>query len=92
MEWVPMSGEGKLVTFTTIAVGTSAMEAKGFGRDRHYCCGVVELDEGPKVCAFITGVDVQNPANIKINTPVSVEFPEGEDELSVLTFRAGRSG
>jgi uncharacterized OB-fold protein len=87
VEWVPMKGEGKLITFTTIAVGTSSMVAAGYDRYRHYCCGIVELDEGPRVCAHILGVDAQNPSSIEVGTPMTIEFPEAKGESSILTFR-----
>jgi len=88
VEWLPMKGEGKLITFATIAVGTSAMVAEGYDRYRHYCCGIVELDEGLRVSARIVGVDSQNPESIEIGTPMTIEFPEAEGKSSILTFRA----
>lgn len=88
MEWVLMKGEGKLVTFSTIAVGTSSMVVEGYNRYRHYCCGIVELDEGLRVSAHILGIDTQDPSSIEIGTPVTIEFPEGEGKPGVLTFRA----
>ena len=87
MEWVQIKGHGKLITFTTIAVGTSPMAEEGYDRNRHYCCGVVELDEGPRVSAHILGVDAQNPSGIEIGTPVTVEFLKREDKPAVLAFR-----
>ena len=86
-EWVRMKGEGILVTYTTIAVGTSSMVAKGYDRNRHYCCGVVALAEGPRVCALIIGADAQKPASIEIGTAVNVVFPGETDESAVLAFR-----
>lgn len=88
VEWILIKGEGKLITFTTTAVGTSPMVAWGYDRDRHYCCGIVELDEGPTVSAHIVGIDAQNPSSIKIGSRVRVEFPDVQDKPAVLTFRA----
>lgn len=87
VEWVPMKGEGKLITFTTIAVGTSQMAAEGYDRNRRYCCGIVELDEGPRVSAQIIGVDPQDPGGIEIGTPVRVEFINRQDRPLILTFK-----
>ncbi len=87
MEWVRLKGEGKLIAFTTIAVGTSPMAAEGYDRNRHYCCGIVELDEGPKVSALVVGVDPQVPGNIKIGTQVRIEFVDRQDKPAVLTFK-----
>ncbi len=87
-EWASLKGEGKLISFTTIAVGTSLMISQGYDRNRHYCCGIVELDEGPQVCALIVGLDTQRPKGIKTGTAVSIEFPNGEDKPTFLAFRA----
>jgi len=76
MEWTELSGKGKLVSFTVIGVGTWTMTNEGYDRDHPYCSGVVELDEGPRFTAQITGVDVAKPQNIKIGTPVTADFME----------------
>ncbi len=86
VEPVNLKGKGKLVTFTTIAVGTSEMAAEGYDRNHHYCCGVVELAEGPRVCALITGVNAQDPYTIEIGKNVEVEFPDSKDKLPLLRF------
>jgi uncharacterized OB-fold protein len=87
VEWIKVKGEGILVTYATIAVGTSPMLAQGYDRNRHYCCGIVALAEGPRLCALIIGTDAQKPASIKIGTAVSVAFPAETDKPAVLTFR-----
>jgi uncharacterized OB-fold protein len=87
LDWVELCGEGKLITFSTIAVGTSSMVAEGYDRNRHYCCGIVALDEGPRVCALILGVDTQNQDNIEIGTAVSIAFQEETDKPAFLAFR-----
>jgi uncharacterized OB-fold protein len=87
MEWAQMKGHGKLLTFTTIAVGTSQMIEEGYDRNNHYCCGIVELDEGPRVSAHILGVDAQNPIEIEIGTPVIINHPKRKNKPTILTFR-----
>jgi uncharacterized OB-fold protein len=82
-----VKGEGILVAYTTIAVGTSPMVAQGYDRNRHYCCGIVALAEGPRLCALIIGADAQKPASIKIGAAVSVAFPAETDKPAVLAFR-----
>jgi uncharacterized OB-fold protein len=91
VEWVKVKGEGILVAYTTIAVGTSPMVAQGYDRNRHYCCGIVALAEGPRLCALIIGADAQKPASIKIGTAVSVAFPAETDKRAVLAFRIWQS-
>jgi len=90
MEWMPMKGTGKLIAYTCIAVGPPMMIQEGYDREHPYCSGVVELDEGPKVCARIEGVDASRPETIKVGTPVTVEFlhrGEGENLRTFLAFK-----
>ena len=74
LAWKDMGGTGKIVAFTSIAIGPSFMSADGFGRDRPYCTAVVELDEGPRVVARLEGVDASRPDQITLGTPVIVRF------------------
>lgn len=90
MEWAEMKGKGKLAAFTTIAVASTLMIEEGYGRDNPYCTGVVELEEGPKISARILGVDPKKPEEIKVGTPLTVEFVErgeGEQKKTFLAFR-----
>jgi uncharacterized OB-fold protein len=81
LEWVEMSGKGKLSAFTCIAIGPSFMRAEGYDRQNPYCSGVVELEEGVRVDARIEGVDPRKPEEIKVGMPVTVKFlPRGEGE------------
>ena len=79
MEWVEMKGNGKLAAFSAIAVGPSCTIEEGYDRDNPYLVGIVELDEGPKVSGRILGLDARRPENIKMGTPVTVEFLEQEE-------------
>ncbi len=76
MEWVPMSGQGKIVAFSVIPYGPMPFIKEGYGRDNPHCSGVIELVEGPKIAGQILGVDVAHPESIKIGTPVTVDFIE----------------
>ena len=91
MEVVEMSGRGKLVAYTVISVGPPMMIEEGFDRERPYCSGVVELEEGVRIPGRIVGVNVAKPDQIKIGTPVTVEYQErvhGEETKTFLAFRA----
>jgi len=91
MELVEMKGKGKLAAYTVITVGTPLMVEEGFDRDHPYCSGVVELEEGARITARILGVDVTKPDQIKIGTPVTVEYQErvhGGEKKTFLAFRA----
>jgi uncharacterized OB-fold protein len=76
MEWKEVSGKGTLVAFTVIGVGPMPMIEAGYGRDKPYCVGIVQVAEGPRIGAQILGVDVAHPENIKIGTPLTVDFVE----------------
>jgi hypothetical protein len=76
MEWVQLSGKGKLVSFTVIGVGIPMMMNEGYSRDNPYCSGIVEVEEGPRVSAQILGFDATKPETIKIGTPVTADFVE----------------
>ena len=91
LEWVEMKGKGKLVAFTAISIGPPFMIEEGFDRKNPYCVGVVELDEKVRIDARIEGVDVKNPENIKVGTPLTVNYlhrGEGENMKTFLAFKA----
>ena len=89
MEWVEMKGKGKLATFTAVAVGQSRTIEEGYSRDNPYLVGIVELDEGPKISGRILGIDAKKPENIKVGTPLTIEFTEqGEGRNCFVAFKA----
>jgi len=90
MEWLEFSGKGKLLTFTVVYIGPAAMIAAGFDRENPYCVGIVELFEGPRISAMLTGVNPTQPEGIALGSPVSLDVqelgPEGAKK-AVLAFR-----
>lgn len=86
MAWQPMSGQGKLAAFTAVHIAPTHMTQQGFGRGNPYLSGVVELAEGVKISARITGLDATKPETIKIDTLLQVEFLEHNDQ-TYLAFR-----
>ena len=89
MEWVELSGKGKLVAFTAVYIGTTAMIQAGFDRRNPYVTGIVELDEGPRFSAQITGVDPEQPDLAWIGRPldaVFIERGEGQERHTSLVF------
>lgn len=76
LEWVEMSGKGKLAAFSCIGVGTTFMTNKGYSMKKPYCFSVIELDEGPMISGQLLGVDESNPDSISIGTPVKLSFIE----------------
>jgi uncharacterized OB-fold protein len=90
LEWVETSGKGKLAAFTSVYVGPTAMIAEGFDRNNPYVTGIVELDEGVRISARILGVDARHPEQIKIGTPMTVDFVErgeGDKKQTFLAFQ-----
>ena len=89
IEWVELSGKGKLVAYTVVHIAPTAMLEAGYGRKNPYCSGVVELAEGPRISGQILGVDVAHPEAIQIGMPVKVAFVErgvGEAQKTFLAF------
>ncbi len=90
MEWVQFKGNGKLAAFTSIVVAPPPMAREGFGRNNPYVVGVVELQEGVKIVARITGVDAKKPEQIKVGTVLNPEFiqkGEGPNKQTSLAFK-----
>ena len=81
MEWVQLHGEGKLAAFTVIAVGPTFTIKEGYDRNKPYVVGIVELKEGPKISGRIIGLDAQKPNDIKVGTPLAIEFQESRDGM-----------
>ena len=90
MQWAELSGKGNLLTFTVIYVGPAAMLAAGFDRTHPYCVGIVQLPEGPRISAMLTGVDPLQPESIVLGSPLTLDVqelgPEGAKQ-PVLAFR-----
>ncbi len=90
MEAVELSGRGKLAAFSVIYIAPTAMIQAGYDRKNPYCAAVVNLEEGPSICAQLVGVDVAHPEAIKIGTPVTATFltrGEGEAAKTFLGFQ-----
>ncbi len=86
MEWVELSGDGKLAAFTAVHIGAPAMVEAGYDRNNPYLSGIVQLAEGPKISAQILGIDGNHPQKIKIGTPLKVTFIERGEAPKKQTF------
>jgi uncharacterized protein len=72
MEWLELSGKGKLVAFTVINVGPES-----WTKYVPYVVGLIELEEGPKLMAAVRDVK-QEEINIGMSVKaVFFENPEG---------------
>ena len=90
LNWIEFNGKAILVAFTSIYIAPTAMVEAGYGRNKPYLAGVVELDEGVKISAQILGVDASKPEEVEIGTPLKAEFVErgeGDSKKIALAFR-----
>ena len=90
MSWQPLKGLGKVLGFTSIAIGPTAMVARGHGRDNPYVTALVQMEEGPSVTALLEGVNAGDLENARIGMPVEADFKEegeGETKTVTLVFR-----
>jgi len=87
VEWYGFSGKATLSTFTCISIVPEYMLQKGYGRDNPYCSGIVTLEEGPRISARITGVDGNNPQDIKTGIPMVLDVEDFDAEHPALAFR-----
>jgi uncharacterized OB-fold protein len=90
MTWVELDGRGKLAAFTAVYIGPTFMNELGFDKANPYLTGVVALDAGVKISARLLGFEGKQPVDVKIDTPMEVDFlviGEGEDAKPQLAFR-----
>ncbi len=89
MDWVELSGKGKLAGFTTIYVGLSFMADVGFDREHPYSAGVIRLAEGTAVCGQILTPNGNAPDALHIGMPLQAAFVErsSSDQHIALAFK-----
>jgi len=80
IEWIRASGNGQVYSFTV----THQNHAPGFRNRLPYVLAVVELDEGVRMMTTIGGCD---PVEVRIGMPVTVEFDDVTDEITLPVFR-----
>jgi uncharacterized protein len=83
LEWVQMSGRGKVFSFTVIreVVGH---DLRGFAPDIPYVTAWVDLDEGPRFCSNIVGCSI---SDVKIDMPVQVVFDDSGQDITLPKFK-----
>jgi len=85
--WTELSGEGTLSSFTVIHIAGTT-----YADDVPYIVAIVELKEGPSVCARLVGVDPLKPEEIHVGDAVKADFeeiprPTPEEKAMRLIFR-----
>lgn len=89
LEWVELEGKGKLVTFSVVYVPPTPLVAEGHGREKPYAFGIVDLGQGAKITARLTGFDVEKPESIQVGVNVEAEFLE-KDGKTILAFKPAK--
>jgi uncharacterized OB-fold protein len=84
-EWIPVSGRGKIHTYTVLerARGTP------YEHNTPITIVLVELDEGPIVMSNLVDFDDED---LEIDTPVTMDYEDVTDTVTVFVFRPDRSG
>jgi uncharacterized OB-fold protein len=79
VEWVQVSGKGKVHTFTVIRQNV----APGFRDELPYIVAIIDLDEGVQMMSNIVGTP---PEQVTIGMPVKVQFEDVNEEISLPKF------
>ena len=87
MTWEQASGRGRLVAVTRMAMVSPGLADEGFGGDRPYCSGVVELEEGPRVVARLAGRETDELGEVEVGQDMQVGFEHRDRETPRLDFR-----
>ena len=66
IEWVPVSTNGRLLTYTVIYVAPTQFQSMA-----PYAVGIVELQDGPKIPGMIRGVALEE---IKVGMDLKIDF------------------
>lgn len=82
ISWRPASGRGRLYTFCI----HHHPALPGFGDSLPFVTAIVELEEGPRLMTFLTGV-APDPGAITCDMPVVVDFVEVNDGHVLPIFR-----
>ncbi len=83
MEWTEISGKGRLVSFTVIHVAPEE-----FQDEAPYYIAIIELDEGTRVTARLSGFDPLKPEDVKLGTSMELTFIESPKGRKYLAFKA----
>ena len=87
LNWEQACGRGRLVAMTRMAMVLPGLADEGYGGDRPYCTGVIELDEGPRVVARLAGGETDEPGHFEVGQAMQVGFEHLDRETPRLVFR-----
>jgi uncharacterized OB-fold protein len=83
VEWTPVSGRGRLYTYTVVYHATHAAMADKVP----YIAALIQLDEGPRV---LTNLRNCAEADIQVGMPVALIFEELTDQITLPQFEPAR--
>ncbi len=86
LEWFELEGKGKLVTFSVVHVPPTLLVSEGYGRDKPYAFGIVDLGQGARITARLVGFNLGNPESIRLGLDVEAEFINRNGE-TILAFK-----
>jgi uncharacterized OB-fold protein len=78
--WRPVSGRGRLYSFTVFHRAYAAELADQLP----YVVGVVELEEGPRLITNVVGCE---PDEVRVDMPVEVVFDDLAENVALHAFR-----
>ena len=81
--WVEASGRGVIYSYTIIYQNRSPE----FVNDTPFNVAIVQLEEGPRMLSNIVDID---PADLRVDLPVTVVFDQVNDTISLPRFRPAR--
>ena len=79
-EWASTKGKGKVYCWTIVH---QALDP-AFAEAVPYAAVVVELDEGPRLATWVTGI---LPDDLQIGMPVELWFDDVSDEVTLPKFK-----
>jgi uncharacterized OB-fold protein len=85
--WEQASGRGRLLAMTRMAMVSPELAAEGFGNDRPYLIGVVQLDEGPRVVARLEETGPGDAGTVEVGAAMEVGFELFDHRTPRLVFR-----
>ena len=80
LEWVPVSGRGRLHSFTIVYQPANA----AFRDNAPYVYAVVQLDEGPRLVSNVVECD---PETVRVDMPLMAVFDEVTPEWTLVKFK-----
>jgi uncharacterized OB-fold protein len=80
LEWVPVSGRGRLHSFTIVYQPANA----AFREEAPHVYAVVQLDEGPRLVSNVVECD---PEAVSVDMPLVAVFDEVTPEWTLVKFK-----